>query len=425
VHADDQLGASSSAVIPRTLPGLDAQSSPFRLGNRPALTGIRALLIACILAYHSNFQSVRGAWAVMDVFFVLSGFLITTMLASEHQKTGAISISHFYSRRAVRLLPPLFITVALLAIYACFVRVNDAAQHLWGDISATVFYYADYREAFGHQSPFGFLAQCWSLAVEEQFYLVWAVLMFVALRYGNRKLAYFFTIVGIGLSVGDRMWIVLRAPVWSTHVYNRVYYAFDTRADALFLGCLLGLIATGGHLDNWNPWAKRCLAALAVVSAGLMIFILFYVHVGSESVALWYLPVTEVASAIIITYLLIHPRSLSTRALGIPILVLVGNMSYAMYLFHWPVYVAISPFTVRWPFWMYESVRLVIIFALAIASWYLVEGPLTRWRRKAYEPPSSVVPADSASETETPSTSEAGPLPVGTDGAPRRSSLTT
>ena len=358
----------------------------YELGNRPALTGLRALFIACILVYHSNFTAMPGAWAALGAFFVLSGFLITVMLSSEHQKTGGISLTRFYSRRAVRLLPPLFLTVALLAFYASFVRISNAADHIWADAAGAVFYYADYRSAFGHQSPFGFLSQCWSLAVEEQFYLLWALLLFVALKYGSRKLAYAIALLGFALSIGERLWIVLHAPVWNEAVAGRVYYAFDTRADALFVGCLLGLLATGGHLDGWKPWAKRTLAGLALVSAGVMIWIIFNTGVGSRALPLWLLPVAEAASAVIITYLLLHPRGPSSRVLGIPVLVLLGNMSYAIYLLHWPVYVAISPFTVRWPFWLYEVVRLAIIFSLALASWYLVEQPLMLWRRKALEP---------------------------------------
>ena len=141
-----------------------------------------------------------------------------------------------------------------------------------------------------------------------------------------------------------------------------MYYAFDTRANTLFVGCLLGLVATGGDFDGWKPWAKRTLTGLALVSAGVMIWIIVNVGVGSRALPLWLLlPLPEAASAIIITYFLLQPRGLSTRALGIPVLVLLGNMSYAIYLLHWPVFVAISPFTVRWPFWLYETVRLVVI----------------------------------------------------------------
>ncbi len=356
----------------------------WRLGNRPALTGIRAPLMAFVIIFHSNFQTLPGAWSSLGVFFVLSGFLITAMLAGEHQRTGGLSLKNFYARRAVRLLPPLLITVAGLAIYASIVRVFSAANIIWTDAAAALFYFADYRSALGHEPAVAYLSQCWSLAVEEQFYLVWAILLFVALRYANRRLAYGIAIVGVLASVADRLYIVLSAPKWDALVAGRVYYAFDTRADALFIGCLLGLVATGGHLEDWGPWAKRLLGGAALVATAAMVWILFNVSLSARSLPLWWIPVSEVASVVIITFLLIQPLSLPARLLGLPLVVLLGNMTYAVYLFHWPIYVALSPFTVRWPFWEYETVRIVIVMTLAFASWYLVEQPLMRWRRKRF-----------------------------------------
>src|SRR3984885_15069386 len=187
--------AAGTSPLTPTAPSVS--TAPWRLGNRPPLTGIRAPGIATVLIFHSNFRTLPGAWASLGLFFVLSGFLITAMLAGEHQRTGGISLKNFYSRRGFRLLPPLFITVALLGIYASFVHVRMAASELWTDVAAAVFYFADYRSALGHEPPIGYLSQCWSLAVEEQFYLVWAILFFVALRYGSRRLAYGIAIVGV------------------------------------------------------------------------------------------------------------------------------------------------------------------------------------------------------------------------------------
>ncbi len=377
--ADEAAPAATAG--PATPP--DAKGSvPWRLGNRPPLTGIRAPFMATVLIFHSNFQTLPGSWASLGVFFVLSGFLITAMLAGEHQRTGTVSLSNFYSRRAIRLLPPLFIAVALLAIYASVVRVFSAANDLWTDVAAAVFYFADYRSALGHSPAISYLSQCWSLAVEEQFYLIWAILFFVSLRYANRRTAYAIAVVGMLASLGDRLFIVLSAPHWGPLVAARAYYAFDTRAEGLFLGCLLGLAATGGHLDGWRPAARRGVSVLALVAVGVMIWILFNVGLGDRSLPLWWLTVSELASLVIIVFFLIHPRSWSARLLGLPLLVLLGNMCYSVYIFHWPVYVALSQFTVKWPFWQLETVRLAIILSLAVASWFLVEQPLMRWRRK-------------------------------------------
>jgi peptidoglycan/LPS O-acetylase OafA/YrhL len=363
--------------------------APFRLGDRPALTGVRAVGVSLVLIFHSNFHTFPGSWVALGVFFVLSGFLITTMLATEHQKTGGISLSKFYYRRGVRLLPPLFLTVGLLALYALIVPVQNASQRIWGDAAAAVFYFADYRAAFGHEPFAPFLAQCWSLAVEEQFYLIWAALLLVTLKFGNRKLAYAMAVTGIVACSVNRYRIVFEAAHWNSYVAGRVYYAFDTRADALFLGCLLGLIATGGHLEGWKPWAKRTLTVLALISTGIMVWIIWSVTLAPRSLPLLWLPVSEVASAVIIAYFIVQPQGWGTRLMGIPILVFFGNMSYTIYLIHWPIYVAISPFTVKWSYWLMDPVRFAIIFPLAIASWYLMERPLMHWRRDKLDPTKS------------------------------------
>jgi peptidoglycan/LPS O-acetylase OafA/YrhL len=400
----------SSPTIPTTgpppgpsAPAPDpANAKLFSLGNRPPLTGIRAVGIAIVLVFHSNFKTLPGAWVALGVFFVLSGFLITAMLAGEQQRTGRISLSKFYSRRGVRLLPPLFMAVALLGLYALIVPVGNAANRLWGDAGSAIFYVSDYRSAFGHEPFLGFMAHCWSLAVEEQFYLIWAALFLVAVRYGNRRVAYALACLGIVICAVNRIRIVLEAAHWNSYVAGRVYYAFDTRADALFLGCLLGLIATGGHLDNWRPLAKRVLTVSAVAATAAMIWIILTVGLAARSLPLWWLPISEVACGVVIVYFVVKPEGLGSRMMGASLLVSIGNMSYTIYIIHWPIYVAISPYTVRWSYWTTELVRLAIIFPLAAVSWYVMERPLMRWRRKVMDPTREVA-ASSPSTAPVPS----------------------
>jgi peptidoglycan/LPS O-acetylase OafA/YrhL len=384
--ADVRESPEAPDVAGPTPAGTVGAPPTFRLGDRPALTGIRAVGVSAVLIFHSNFRTLPGAWVALGIFFVLSGFLITSMLAGEHRRTGRISLSKFYSRRAVRLVPPLAIAVVLIAVYAAIVPVANAGNRIWGDSAAALLYVSDYRSAFGHEPLLGFMSQCWSLAVEEQFYLVWAVLFFVSLRYAGRRVAYAIAIAGIVLATADRTWIVLHAAHWNAYVAGRAYYAFDTRADALFLGCVLGLLATGDHLEAWRPWALRAISVAALVSTAVIVWVMCTVGLGARSLPLWWLPITEVASAVVIVYLVVRPTGWGTRALGLPVLVLIGNMSYTIYIIHWPVYVATGVFSktdLPWSYWPSELVRLAIIFGLAAASWYLLERPLMRWRRRA------------------------------------------
>lgn len=358
----------------------------FRLGSRPPLTGIRALCLAFVLSYHSNFRSTPGAWAALGIFFVLSGFLITSMLAGEADRTGRISLAAFYSRRATRLLPPLLLTIALLAVYASFFHVADASQRVWGDSAAALFYYADYRQALGHAPFFGYLAQTWSLSVEEQFYIIWSVLMLAATALGRRSVAYGLCVVGFTVSVADRLWIVFSASHFDHRVFARVYYAFDTRADALFLGCLLGLIASGGHLNDWRRRSKQVLTVLAFASGAILVWIGFSVPLWTRNLTVWWLPVSEIASVIVITYFVVKPQGIGSRLVGLKVLVYIGDLSYTVYLVHFPVYLAVSTNSTHWPYWPTELVRLAIIFTIAILSWHVIEQPLTRWRRRTLAP---------------------------------------
>jgi peptidoglycan/LPS O-acetylase OafA/YrhL len=367
-------------------PAPSRSTARFRLGNLPALTGIRALVIAPVVIYHSNFTALPGAWVSVQFFFALSGFLITSLLAGEGMRRGRISLKRFYLRRMARLAPPVTLTVLLLAVYASLVHVADAAHRLWGDSAAAMFYYADYRQAFGHAPFFGFLAQSWSLSVEEQFYIIWSVLMVIAVAMHRRRLAYGFAILGLMLSIADRLWMVYSAPHFDTAVFARIYFAFDTRADALFLGCLLGLLATDGFLRGWRRWSTRLLAVGAVLSAGFLAWILVAAPLLTETLVVWWLPMSTLAAVVIIAYFVICPHGIGSRMIGIGILVFIGNLSYTIYLVHFPVYQAITPAGTHWSYWPTELARLAVILTIATASWFCIERPLMRWRHRSAGP---------------------------------------
>ena len=279
-------------------------------------------------------------------------------------------------------------------------------QRVWGDSVAALFY-SDYRQAFEHNPLYsGYLTQCWSLVVEEQYYLIWAALLLLALKFGRRKIAYALAFTGIAACAANRIRIVLGAPHWSIYVAERTHDAFDTRADALFLGCLLGLIATGGHLGGWKAATRQILAVAVLASTATLIWILFNVDVGSRSLPLVWVPIGEIASAVIIIYFIVQPKGIGTRVIGVSALVLVGNMTYTIYLVHWPIFVAVSPSTGHWPFWVIEVVRLSMVIPLVVASWYLMEKPLMNWPRKALEP----ARAGGSQIVQTPAPSQDGPV---------------
>jgi peptidoglycan/LPS O-acetylase OafA/YrhL len=307
------------------------------------------------------------------------------MLAAEGRRNGRVSLTGFYSRRAVRLLPPLMLTIVLVAIYASFVHVADAAHRIWGDSAAAMFYYADYRQAYGHEPFFGFFSHAWSLSIEEQFYIIWSLLMVTAVAFHKRRLAYGFAIGGMTLSLGDSLWQAFSAPHFNDAVFTRIYYAFDSRADALFLGCLLGLLATDGYFSRWPRRATQILAVGAVVSVAFLIWILFNAPLFQQRMVVWWIPLTTVASATIIIHFVISPHGRGSRFVGLGIFVFLGDLTYTLYLVHFPVYLALQPGPTgtHWSYWPTEFLRLAIIFAIAIGSWYLIEKPLARWRQRS------------------------------------------
>ncbi len=385
-------GAATEPAVPPTTTGPPppeptgdgaAPGPKFRLGNRPPLTGFRAFALTTVLVYHSNFHTWPGSWIAIQMFFVLSGFLITSMLAAEGDRHGRISLKAFYARRAARLLPPLALTVGLILIYAGLVNVAQASTRVWGDSAAALFYFADYRQALGHEPFFGYLAQTWSLSIEEQFYVIWSVLMVTSVALHKRALAYGFAVAGLVLSVADRLWQAYSAPHFDVASFTRIYYAFDTRADALFLGCLLGLLATDGYLNDWGRRWKQLLGVAAVGSVAFLIWILYHAPLFQRVMVVWWIPLTTIASAVIIVHFVINAKGWGARVVGLGLFVFLGDLTYSLYLIHWPVYLALQPNETGWGYWPTELLRLAIIFGLAIGSWFLIEKPLLRWRQRS------------------------------------------
>jgi peptidoglycan/LPS O-acetylase OafA/YrhL len=204
-----------------------------RLRYMPALDGLRAVAVAGVLLYHGDVTWARGGYLGVDAFFVLSGFLITTLLLAEWRTNGAIDLVDFWRRRARRLLPALFLVLGAVALFAATWAPTDTLERLRGDAFATLGYVANWRFIWSSDSYFAQfsspspLQHVWSLAIEEQFYLVWPPAFLVLLRVtgGSRR-----AVLGItaGLAAGSALLMaVLFTPGADP---SRVYYGTDTRA---------------------------------------------------------------------------------------------------------------------------------------------------------------------------------------------------
>ncbi|HLI74378.1 MAG TPA: acyltransferase family protein [Acidimicrobiales bacterium] len=367
-------------------------------GNRywPSLDGVRAIAVAAVVAYHLGY--LGGGWIGVDVFFVLSGFLITSLLLHERARTGAVRLRAFWARRAKRLLPALFLVTGAVALYAWLGGAAVVPAQLRSPAVATLFYVANWQQIgaahgyFAHyQAPSPF-QHTWSLAIEEQYYLVWP-LLFLGLTWLARRRTRRGDRVGSVL-FGATAALALASVVWmgvAAHVdgVNRAYLGTDTRAWELLVGGL-GAMALAGPARHRRvsaaAWSTAAVVGSAGVAAGLA-------TAGGPPGWIWRggLAAIALGALVVILSCVTAPHGPVARVLAFAPLRFVGRISYSLYLWHWPVIVVLTPATTGQRGATLVLVRLAAMFAGATASYELVERPLRRadwslWWRRALVP---------------------------------------
>ena len=350
-----------------------------QLPHLPALDGLRALAVASVFAYHAGVPWARGGFLGVDVFFVISGFLITALLLAEWKRDEWLDVMQFWKRRALRLLPALF--VLLVAVWVVVpLLAPDQAGRLRGDVRAALAYVSNWRLIFEHQSYFEaagrppLLQHLWSLAVEEQFYLVWPMVLWMGLglRRKARKL-FWWILAGAGASAA--LMAALYEPGTDP---SRVYYGTDTRAGAILLGAALACVWVPAKLKPRPHVAGRALLAVAGVGAlGGLGWGLTHFHQFSEQLYRGgFLGVAAVATVLVAVAA--HPGTpVVNRVLGAAPLVWVGKRSYGIYLFYWPVLMLTRAY---YDVPVYGNALLAlragITVALAAISYRFVEQPI-------------------------------------------------
>ena len=381
----------------------------------PGLDGLRALAVIAVIVYHANKQWLGGGFLGVEVFFVISGYLITLLLIAERERTGTVSFGQFWFRRARRLLPALFTMLIALITYVAFFE-RDYLGTLRGDVIAGVSYVANWFQiwtgsSYTSSAEFAPLRHLWSLAVEEQFYIVWPVVMFVLLRLvRGRAIAIFggvFLLAAIAISMYTAVMYIpgnLSDASQTMSLFGREVQ----RTDFLYLGTLSrssGLLLGAALATVWQPWAIRrgtagknanALDLAGVVSLAALVFmcvqfkdVVLVQDVGSQGYDLLYqggLALVGVATLVAIATVT-HPRSrLGRYVLGSAVLVWIGRRSYGLYLYHWVIFQAYRQDTKQLgtPLGVAEFVGLVALsLALSEVSYRFIETPIRKGQLSA------------------------------------------
>ncbi len=360
----------------------------FRLGYRPELDGLRGLAVLAVMAYHCDLRRVvPGGFLGVDLFFVLSGFLITALLLREHRQTGRIHLPRFYLRRALRLLPALFVMLAVCCVWAMLRTKPDRAAVIYQAALLTACHAAN--GAAYWSVPMDLLSHAWSLSLEEQFYVVWPILLVLLLRFGAgpRRIAW---LVGTGIAASA----LVRAALWLSPWPAGPLAATTSliaRADSLLAGCLVGLLASAGRLPE-SPGGRRALRAAAGVSTIFLLLLGIMGRNGAPYLVLGGYTAVAAAAAVVIAALMNSPPRLASRVLGAPVLVRVGRISYGLYLWHFPL-LSLTPKLIHGFIPMTHRLRgldaplaYALAFAAATVSYCAVERPFLRWKAQLGEP---------------------------------------
>jgi peptidoglycan/LPS O-acetylase OafA/YrhL len=349
-----------------------------RLPHLPALDGLRGMAVVAVLFFHAGFGWARGGYLGVSVFFTLSGFLITNLLVGEWADNGTISLSTFWSRRFRRLMPAAIATLLGVALYGWTFASPEQLQHLRGDLLAALAYVANWRflfaklsyaDLFSAPSP---VQHFWSLAIEEQFYVVYPLLVFVVLKLGGRRLLT--GVLGFALLGSLAIALVERADL------DRVYYGTDTRMSELIAGSLLALwwSSTPRAREAPRGWRRPGLFVLGAV--GLLGSLALWPTVSQTSdwVTHGVLPLQAALSVCAIAAA--ARPGLIAQILGWTPLRAIGLVSYGLYLYHWPVFLVLNEERTDLGMTPLFVVRIAVTTVAALASYYLIEQPIRRRR---------------------------------------------
>ena len=358
----------------------------------PSIDSLRALAVLAVIIYHVDVNYLPGGFLGVDLFFVLSGYLISSLIIKEFRKTGTVNLYNFYIRRARRLLPAVYFMITVgLVVMVLFNEVLLRKSHLdaiFGYIYSSnwwyIFHKLDYFDSFGAQSPFKHL---WSLAIEEQFYMIFPLLFLLVNRKkkskdGTYKLNKNFLYVVLGLILVS---LIAHILLFDINNISRIYFGTDTRAFSLLVGVVGAILYPMERLHaKITPQQNMLYSVVSLVSIATLITVMIYT---SEYNTLLYrggfLLVAILGLIVIISSGKQH--TLMSRLLSFKPVVFIGKISYSLYLWHFPVLVLTTPVSeIGNPNIFFVILRIVLTFAVAIVSYVFVETPIRKLGFKNY-----------------------------------------
>jgi peptidoglycan/LPS O-acetylase OafA/YrhL/lysophospholipase L1-like esterase len=350
-------------------------------GHLSGLDGLRAIAVIAVFLFHADLTWARGGYLGVDLFFVISGFLITGLLIGEIERTGRLSLKDFYLRRARRLLPASWVMIAA-AVIAATLLAPDALPRLRYDAVAAFFYVTNwellvagrsYFEAIGRQP---LLLHLWSLAIEEQFYIVWAPLVLV---FGTRFRPRLLVGLALVLAIGSAGWMAAEAARMDYPDEGdptRLYFGTDTHGFSLLFGALLGLLWRPERLAAMGPIQGAAIVAAGSAALALLLLLFFALDESSDWLYPWGFLLAVAASAAVIGAATL-PKSGLGFLLDREPLRWIGERSYGLYLWHWPIFMVTRPgIDLPWPGAAVFGLRAALTLLFAALSYRFVEMPV-------------------------------------------------
>ena len=353
------------------------------------LDGLRGIAVLAVIIYHADISQLVGGFLGVDVFFVLSGFLITSLLIEELERTNKVDRARFYLRRIRRLMPALFL-VLLFSVLISGLFVIDAAYQVRRDLPWAITFVLNWSYLFFDQSYFvnisrpPLLQHLWSLSIEEQFYVIWPILLIglykIKIGRVTPRVKIFFTTAV--LAIASTAWMAHLSFANGFPIPNdpsRVYFGTDTHAMGLLVGCAAAALWRRERLnERLTPDRAAAMNALGLVSiAGLAYFFVFVSELNEFLYRGGFLVLSILTANVLIVAA--HPGLKFGVRLGNPVLNWFGERSYGIYLWHWPIFVLMrSGIDIQWPESIALTVKFAIVLLVADASYRFVEMPIRR-----------------------------------------------